>query len=64
MNRQLQMQYLGALALLAECSVHVPESVRESIEQAMEDGCKLIPGIKWRRILNRIEIEVVEERTS
>jgi hypothetical protein len=52
------MRYLGTLGLLTECSVYVPEDVRESIETAFEHACSADPMLKWRRILNRIEIEV------
>lgn len=54
-----RMRYLGCLGLLAECSVHVPEDLRDLIERAMEDACAAIPTLTWRRILDRIEIEVV-----
>lgn len=55
---QERMQYLGALGLLAECAVYVPEDLRESIERAMDDACA-DGTLKWRRILDRIEIEPV-----
>jgi len=51
-------RYLGALGLLAECSVYVPEDIREMIEQAFADACEGDPGLRWKRILNRVEIEV------
>lgn len=51
-------RYLGALGLLAECSVHVPEDIREMIAEAFRDACKADPQLKQRRILNRLEIEV------
>lgn len=51
-----RMRYLGVLGLLAECAVHVPEDLRESIERAMEDA-ETAGLVKWRRILNRIEVE-------
>lgn len=50
------MRYLGCLGLLAECSVYVPEDLRERIEQAMQDACA-DRSLRWRRVLNRIEIE-------
>lgn len=53
----LRMRYLGCLGLLGECAVHVPEDLRESIERAMEDACQSDSALRWRRILNRIEIE-------
>jgi len=54
----LYMRYLGCLGLLSECSVHVPEEVREQIEQAFTDACHEHP-LAWRRILDRCEIESV-----
>jgi hypothetical protein len=51
-------RYLGALGLLAECSVHVPEDIREMIEAAFEDACAAASGLYWRRILSRLEIGV------
>jgi len=53
------MHYLGTLGLLGECAVHVPEELREMIEQAMDDACAENPSLSWRRILNRIEIQVM-----
>lgn len=52
------LRYLGTLGLLAECSVHVPEDLREMIQEAFDDACKADPQLKQRRILNRLEIEV------
>ena len=52
------MRYLGALGLLAECSVYVPEELRESIEAAMADATRENPQLAWKRILNRIQLEV------
>jgi len=51
------MHYLGCLGLLGEYAVYVPEDLREMIEQAMEGACEINPHFKWRRVLNRIEIE-------
>lgn len=51
-----RMRYLGLLGLLAECSVHVPEEIRESIERAFDDAAE-DGSLKWRRVLNRLEIE-------
>lgn len=53
-----RMRYLGTLGLLCECSVYVPEDLRESIESALEDACE-DGRLKWRRILDRYEIEPV-----
>lgn len=52
------MRYLDCLDLLAKCSVYVSEELREVIEQALTDAEKSIPGLHWRRILNRIEVEL------
>lgn len=52
------MRYLGALGLLGECAVYVPEDLREKIEDAMADACATDSSLRWRRVLNRIEIEV------
>lgn len=52
------MRYLGTLGLLAECSVYVPEDIREMIEAAFKDACVADPTLTHRRILNRLEIEV------
>lgn len=52
------MRYLGALGLLAECSVHVPEDLREMIETAFDHAVAANSGLSWRRILDRLEIEV------
>lgn len=57
----LYMRYLGVLGILSEASVYVPEEIRESIEQSFEDACKH-HSLRWKRILNRIEIEPKPER--
>ena len=56
----LYMRYLGVLGILSECSVHVPEDIRESIESAFEDACSH-HNLRWRRLLDRIEIEPTGE---
>lgn len=53
-----KMRYLGVLGLLAECSVHVPEDLRQMIEEAFTDAAAANPALRWRRILNRVEIDV------
>jgi hypothetical protein len=58
MTEPEQMRYLGVLGLLGECSVYVPEELRVMIEQAMADACAAHPTLRWRRLINRIEIEV------
>jgi hypothetical protein len=55
------MRYLGCLKILCECSVYLdaePE-LRECIIDALEDACRHHP-LKWRRIINRLEIEPKE----
>jgi hypothetical protein len=52
------IRYLGALGLLAECFVYVPEDIREMIEAAFKDACEANPNLKCRRLLDRLEIEV------
>ncbi len=58
-EQQARMRYVGVLALLMECSVYVPEDLRESIIDAFKDACK-DGTLRWRRVLNRIEIEVAD----
>jgi hypothetical protein len=55
-----RMRYLGVLALLCEASVYVPEDIRESMEQALDDACS-DGKLEWRRVLDRLEIEPVFE---
>jgi hypothetical protein len=63
MPEDLYMRYLGCLGILGECSVYVPEEIRETIEQAMSDACQHHPTLKWKRTLNRIEIEPIPDKT-
>lgn len=58
MPEDLYMRYLGVLGILSECSVYVPEEEREMIEAAFIDACESHPSLRWKRILNRIELEV------
>jgi hypothetical protein len=53
-----RMRYLGVLGLLCEASPYVPEEIRESMEQALEDACR-DGRLRFRRILDRFEIEAV-----
>jgi hypothetical protein len=55
----LRMRYLGVLGLLCEASVHVPEEIRLSMEQALDDACES-GRFRWRRVLDRLEIEPVQ----
>jgi hypothetical protein len=52
------MRYLGVLGLLCELAVYVPDDLR-MIDEALDDACRADPHLRWRRILNRREIEVV-----
>lgn len=52
------MRYLGALGMLSQCSVYVPEDIREMVEEALQDACEANPHLFYRRILDRLEIEV------
>jgi len=58
----LYQRYLGCLGILTECSVYVPEEIRESIAQAVQDACDNHHSLRWKRILNRIEIEPIFEK--
>lgn len=58
-----RMRYLGVLGILCEASVHVPEDIRESIEQALDDACE-DGRLKWKRILDRFDLEVVPPAES
>lgn len=55
---ELRMRYAGVLKVLEECSVYVPEDVREMIEHAFTDAAAT-GRFKWRRVLNRLEIDVI-----
>lgn len=63
MPEDLYQRYLGCLGILGECSVYVPEDIRETIERAMRDACQHHSTLRWKRILNRIEIEPIPDRT-
>jgi hypothetical protein len=53
---------MGVLGLLTQCSIYVPEDIRECIEAAMGDAVEHSNGkLKWKRILDRIEIEVISD---
>lgn len=61
---QLYMQYLGVLQLLCNVSVHVPEEERECMEDALRDAAALIPALQWRRVLDRLDIEIVGNESA
>lgn len=59
-DREMYDRYLGTLGLLAEVSVYLPsddegEEMRQQIIRAFDDAQENHP-VRWRRILNRIEI--------
>ena len=63
-RNDLYMRYLGVLGLLAECSVYLPssdegEEMRQQFIEAFSDAEKHHP-LRWRRILNRLEIYPVD----
>jgi hypothetical protein len=51
-------RYLGVLGLLTECSPYVDDELRERIMEAFDDACA-DGRLTWRRIADRVEIEVV-----
>jgi hypothetical protein len=62
-STQLRMQYLGVLNLLANISVYIhgteaPE-FRALIQDALEDAQEIIPELRWKRIINRFELDLV-----
>lgn len=63
MSAPLRMRYLGLLGILSEASPHVPDDIREMIQDAFIDA-ENDPqfSLRYRRILNRLEIEPVDER--
>lgn len=59
------LEYLGALSLLARCSINLrdgreesADELREAIADALIDGQKFFPRLKWKRVLDRIEVEL------
>lgn len=56
-----RLRYLGVLGLLCEASIYVPEEIRECMENALEDACA-DGTLRYRRILDRLEIEPVPSR--
>lgn len=60
-RERLYMHYLGVLGLLCEVAVYVPAEDREMITVALDEACSEYP-LRWRRILNRFEIEPVPDR--
>jgi hypothetical protein len=60
MKTNTRFRYLGALGLLCQCSVYVPEDLRQMIETALVDAQDNDPSLKVRRVLDRFEIEVAQ----
>ena len=54
--QRLTTNYIAVLSLLCACSSSVPEGLRISIEEALEEARAIFPQIRWQRILNQIEI--------
>jgi len=53
------LRYLGCLKLLEECSPHVDDEMRESIERAFEDAVAASGGtLRMHRLLDRVCIDV------
>ena len=55
-----ELQYAGAINLLAELSIHLrdnfeAEDNRECIERAIQDWCEL-SGWSYKRVLSRFEL--------
>jgi hypothetical protein len=59
----LYQRYLGTLGLLAECSVYVPEDIREGIAKAFTEACQADEGLVQRSILDRMEIEALFQKS-
>jgi hypothetical protein len=60
-DTDMYLRYLGVLGLLGECSVYVPEEIRETIKMAMDDAASHHP-LRVIRMLDRIEIEPLFNR--
>lgn len=60
-EQQIEMQYVGVLSFLCEHSVYLGrhDESMEIIAQILDDAKKVIPNLKWRRILDRYEISLV-----
>jgi hypothetical protein len=55
--RPAYMRYLGALGVLADCSVQVDDETRDQIIRVMEDACSHDAHLTWTQTLHRISIE-------
>jgi len=56
MTADERLKYLGALGLICDASVYVPEDIREMMEICLADACT-DGSLRHRRIINRLEIE-------
>lgn len=63
MNAEERLRYVGVLGLLCEASVYVPEDVRESMENALEDACQ-DGTLEWTRTLDRLDLHVVSRSNN
>ena len=64
-ERTLTMQYLGVLQLSANMALHLGEDdestdLRSSLEDALDDAKKVVTRLRWRRILNRFDIDLID----
>lgn len=57
----LEMRYFGVLNLLCEVAPKLNNEERESIEMALADAAANHPGMTWRRIIHRFEIDFDSE---
>jgi hypothetical protein len=65
---QIEMQYAGAIAMLCECHLQLPESfeadeLRESILSAVNDWCD-VTGWGYKQTLNRIDLMPPREKSK
>jgi hypothetical protein len=59
MNEVPYLRYLGCLGLLGLCAVYVPDELREQIEAALRDAVAHDKHLRFKRVLNSMEVEVV-----
>lgn len=64
-ERTLTGQYLGVLQLASNMALHLPEDdestdLRSSLEDALDDAKKVVPRLKWRRTLNRFDLDLID----
>lgn len=68
LDQRMRVQYIGALALLARCSLSLsvggeedPDELRDSIMDALGDAKTLIPQLEFKRTLDRIDIDINDD---